>query len=122
MTTLDTTEKSTVIQIAERAAKISGVSRSQAYMMLLSMGVGKVTYTADDLSTERILEIRRLASEQKVDAMLVQEWEVVALCNLSLRSKGDTILACDTCIPPQELKQKDGEMFCPKCLKRWPQA
>ena len=33
------------------------------------------------LTQERIDEIRRLAEEQKVNGMLVQEWELVALCD-----------------------------------------
>ena len=43
-----------------------------------------MTYEAKDLKRERIEQIRRLATEQKVEGMLVQEWELVALCDLSL--------------------------------------
>ncbi len=42
-------------------------------------------YKADDLKQERIKEIRRLAAIEKVEGMLVQEWEIVALCDLALR-------------------------------------
>lgn len=42
-------------------------------------------YKADDLKQERIKEIRHLATVKKVDGMLVQEWELVALCDLALR-------------------------------------
>lgn len=43
-----------------------------------------MSYTAKDLSRERIEEIRHLAAEQKVEGMLVQEWELVALCDRAL--------------------------------------
>ena len=46
-----------------------------------------MTYEADDLTAERIEQIRFLATEQKVDGMLVQEWEIVALCDLAMRAK-----------------------------------
>lgn len=45
-----------------------------------------VIYKAADLKRERIEQIRHLATEQKVEGMLVQEWEIVALCELALRS------------------------------------
>lgn len=45
-----------------------------------------MTYEADDLTRERIEEIRHLATVKKVKGMLIQEWEVVALCDRALRS------------------------------------
>lgn len=44
-----------------------------------------MSYTADDLKRERIEQLRHLATVQKVDGMLIQEWEMVALCDLALR-------------------------------------
>lgn len=102
-----------------------------------------VTYTADDLTKERIEEIRRLATVEKVDGMLVQEWEVVALCDLSLRqldrhyedlehehlgchvaktgiyAEPNRISVCPDCVPPQALVPEPGGSSCPKCLTQW---